>query len=332
MSMRVTVVGAGNLGVASAVFMSAKGVEVILYTKDPERWPSVLCAEDFRGKTLSGKICSVTANPQRAADADLVLFCVPGNALLAKMLELRPYMAQGTPIGSIFSGDGFFFVAEKALGPRWPVMGFQRVPVICRIKEPFRSVSILGYRQELSLAGRSVDNLSWWRTFFEDVFGTKTKILENYLDAAYANGNVVLHPARLMSLFAQIEAKGRLGGRSLFYEEWDDCASSWAVRLDEEVRAVATAKGAHIMPILEYYESVDEASLTRKIRSIPAFKGIKSPITNDGLIDCSSRYVQADVHVALANIVRDATVVGIDCQFARKVLEKFCVSHKSKCE
>lgn len=323
MSMRVTVVGAGNLGVASAVFMSAKGVEVILYTKDPERWPSVLCAEDFRGKTLSGKICSVTANPQRAADADLVLFCVPGNALLAKMLELRPYMAQGTPLGAIFSGDGFFFVAEKALGPKWPVMGFQRVPVICRKIDSFSAVRILGYRQELFLAGRCVSNLPWWRAFFEDVFGTKTTILENYLDAAYANGNVVLHPARLMSLVAQIEANGRLVGRPLFYEEWDDCASSWAIRIDEEVRAVAAAKGAHIMPILEYYESDDEASMTRKIRSIPAFKGIKSPITNDGLIDCASRYVQADVHIALANIVRVAAEKKICCPFASRVVECF---------
>lgn len=323
MSVRVTVVGAGNLGVACAVFMAAKGAQVTLYTRNSGRWPSVLLAEDFRGAVLSGEIHSVTANPQSAADADLILFCVPGNVMLAKILELRPYMAEGLPIASIFSGDGFFFVAEKAMGSKWPVMGFQRVPVICRIKEPFRSVSILGYRQELSLAGRSVDNLSWWRAFFEDVFGTKTKILENYLDAAYANGNVVLHPARLMSLVAQIEAKGRLGSRSLFYEEWDDCASSWAVRLDEEVRAVATAKGAHIMPILEYYESVDEAGLTRKIRSIPAFKGIKSPITNDGLIDCASRYVQADVHIALANIAKEARNAGIVCPYAVKILEKF---------
>lgn len=77
------------------------------------------------------------------------------------------------------------------------------------------------------------------------------------------------------------------------------------------------------MPILEYYESVDEAGLTRKIRSIPAFKGIKSPITNDGLIDCASRYVQADVHIALANIAKEARNAGIVCPYAVKILEKF---------
>lgn len=323
MSMRVTVVGAGNLGVASAVRMAAKGVQVTLYTGSPERWPPVLLAEDCRGNVLSGEICSVTANPHVAADADLILLCVPGNVMSTKMRELRPCLAQGTPIASIFSGDGFFFVARKVLGSDWPIMGFQRVPMICRMKEPFRTVSILGYRSELSLAGRCVDDLPRWRAFFENVFTTKTTLLENYLDAAYANGNVVLHPARLMSLAAWIDAKGRFDSMPLFYEEWDDCASTWAIRLDEEVRAVASAKGAHIMPILEYYESVDVASLTRKIRSIAAFKGIGSPVTKDGQIDCSSRYIQADVHIALANIAMEACAVGIACPFATKVLERF---------
>lgn len=323
MNMRVTVVGAGNLGVASAVCMAAKGAQVTLYTRSAERWPQVLQAEDCRGKVLSGEICSVTANPQVVAAADLILLCVPGNVMSTKMRELRPCLARGTPIASIFSGDGFFFVAQKVLGADWPVMGFQRVPMICRMKEPFRTVSILGYKAELSLAGRCVDDMPRWRAFFEDVFATKTTLLENYLDAAYANGNVVLHPARLMSLAAQIDANGPFGDMPLFYEAWDDCASAWAIRLDEEVRAVASAKGAHVMPILEYYESADEESLTRKIRSIAAFKGIGSPITKDGQIDCTSRYVQADVHVALANIVTEARGMCVACPFATKVLERF---------
>ena len=323
MSMRVTVVGAGNLGVASAVRMAAKGVQVTLYTGSPERWPPVLLAEDCQGRVFSGELSSITADPQRVADADLILLCVPGNVMSAKLLELRPSMVQGTPIASIFSGDGFFFVAEKVLGPDWPVMGFQRVPMICRMKEQFRTVSILGYKPELSLAGRCVEDLSKWRAFFEDVFATKTTLLENYLDAAYANGNVVLHPARLMSLAEQIDANGRLDGTPLFYEEWDDCASAWAIRLDEEVRAVASAKGAHVMPILEYYESVDEESLTRKIRSIAAFKGIGSPITKEGRLDYTSRYIQADVHVALANILHEAKDEKISCPFATRVVERF---------
>lgn len=330
MSMRVTIVGAGNLGVASAVRMAATGVQVTLYTRSPERWPSVLRAEDCQGKILSGKIYFVTDNPQKAADADLIFLCIPGNVMSTKMLELRPCLVRGTPVASVFSGDGFFFVTENVLGPDWPVMGFQRVPMICRMKEPFQTVSILGCRDELFLAGRCVEDLPKWRVFFEDVFATKTALLGNYLDAAYANGNVVLHPARLMSLASWIDAKGRFDGMPLFYEEWDDCASAWAIRLDEEVRAVASAKGARVMPILEYYKTVDEASLTRKIRSIAAFKGIGSPITKDGQFDYASRYIQSDVHVALANIVRVAISEGVSCPFAKKVLERFGACRESE--
>lgn len=56
---------------------------------------------------------------------------------------------------------------------------------------------------------------------------------------------------------------------------------------------------------------------------IPAFKGIGSPITADGMIDYRSRYIQADIRIALAYIVELARKVGVPTRTADGVLNNF---------
>lgn len=89
----------------------------------------------------------------------------------------------------------------------------------------------------------------------------------------------------------------------LFYEEWTEEASERYIQADAELmelcrRIPEMRIGTDIVPVLEYYESHDAASLTAKIRSIPAFKGITSPMvqTAGGWIpDFSSRYFTEDI-------------------------------------
>ena len=56
--------------------------------------------------------------------------------------------------------------------------------------------------------------------------------------------------------------------------------------------------GKDIIPVLDYYESRNAVELTKKIQSIPAFHGVKAPMTRrkQGWIpDFSSRYFTEDV-------------------------------------
>jgi len=299
--MNVVIIGAGNLGLVCAARMAAKGIAVTMLTGLPEKWTNLAEADDCDGRHFEGPF-TVMSDPSCVATADLVFLCLPGNAMKVKLPQIVPHLRKGTPVMSIFAGDGFFFVMEELLGVSWPALGFQRVPFIARTKTPYRLGGIKGYKKELFLAHRNIANPECWRQFAVDFTDTKTTLLDNFYDAAFINANMVMHPARLMSLKKQIDEHGPFKRMPLFYEEWDDVASDWAIRLDEEVCAVATKMGAHIQPFLEYYESTDIPSLTRKIRSIAAFKGIGSPITADGYIDYTSRYIQSDVHIALKYI------------------------------
>ena len=99
----------------------------------------------------------------------------------------------------------------------------------------------------------------------------------------------------------------------LFYEEWDDAASEVLFRCDAELQALCRAipedlSGVESLP--SYYESPTPALMTRKIRSIPAFKGIKAPmrkVEGGWVPDFESRYFTADFPYGLNVIRRVAT-------------------------
>lgn len=67
----------------------------------------------------------------------------------------------------------------------------------------------------------------------------------------------------------------------LFYEEWTEEAARLYIQMDDELQTLLerlpVRKGS-IATVLDYYESVDAHTLSQKLRSIEAFKGILAPV------------------------------------------------------
>ena len=111
----------------------------------------------------------------------------------------------------------------------------------------------------------------------------------------------------------------------LFYKEWTDEASQTLIDMDAEFMALLKKlpieEGA-IPPLLEYYESYDASSLTRKISSIPAFQTITSPMkrVEEGWIpDFESRYFTEDFPFGLKYIWTLANELNVDVPTIDKV-------------
>lgn len=321
--MKVVVIGGGNVGIVVSAILASQGDLVTLLTRRPECWSDFVFAE-VEGSTqiYEGQLKLVTSDPSCVRDADLVLVCLPGYVMKSVFENIRPHLKRGTPVCSVFSCDGFFFVAQEVFGRDWPMLGFERIPFIARTKIPYRVGSIKGSRLEFRLASLNCESRQWCE-YFESRFSVSTFPLDNYWLAALASSNLVTHPARLMSLRHHIKNFGAYKSNPLFYEEWDDAASRYAIALDCELRLIAKTKGADLVPYLIYWESTDAESLTRKIRSVGALKGIGSPITPDGYLDFSSRYIQSDVRFAL-RIVRDlARSEHIETPTMNEILQAF---------
>ncbi len=299
----ICICGGGAQGTVIAGYLSGKGLSVSVLTSRPDEWSKEILVKTCDGKQIKGCLCCITGLPELVIpSADVVLMCLPGFLIRDELEKIKPCLRPKTYVGSVVSSTGFFFEALKILPPDQPLWGFQRVPFICRVEHYGHSARLLGYKSSHNIAVENVAD-GEKKLFADEVsrlFDGPVRLLKNYWEASLTNSNPILHTARLYSMFSAWDATARSDHNILFYEEWTDESSELLIRMDREffevLKRVPVSEG-FLPPLLEYYESTDAPSLTRKIRSIKAFKGIKSPMKQvDGgwVPDFSDRYFTED--------------------------------------
>ena len=299
--MKICICGGGSLGhVCAGVLSSQIDVSVNIYTKRPEMWQKNISVTDINNKVYSGKLNIVSDNPAKCiVDCDIVLLCLPGFAIESVLLEILPYISNKTIIGSIVSSTGFFFKAHNLLPENTKLFGFQRVPYIARTKEYGSSANLLGYKNELAIAVENIIDIDNFRRLVESLFKTPTILLNNFYEASLTNSNPILHTGRLYSMWK--DWKDEVYNHNiLFYKEWTEESSQTIIDMDIEFMQLLEKLPVDrnkIPTLLDYYESKDAVSLTKKISSISAFQSILSPMkrVNEGWIpDFESRYFTED--------------------------------------
>jgi hypothetical protein len=293
---QICICGGGSLGhVCAGVLSSLPGVSVSILSGHPEKWGDSLEVTDPDGKVYSGKLKTVSSDPAKALEgSDIVLLCVPGYLIEKTLRTIKPFIGEAA-VGSVVCSTGFFFFAHEILGPKAKLFGFQRVPYIARVAEYGSKALLLGYKSELIVA---LENLpAEFTKTLQDLFGTPVVLADNYLQVSLTNSNPILHTGRLYSMFRGREDE-LFDHNILFYKEWTDEASQTLIEMDKEFFGLLDKLGVKGIPtLLDYYESTDAASLTRKISSIAAFQNITSPmIPCEGgwKLDRASRYFTED--------------------------------------
>lgn len=302
MKQKVCICGGGNLGHVVTGFLAARGTyEISLLTRHPERWQKTLSIHTPEGKVLEGTVDLITADARKAIpQADVVLLCLPGFSIREVLLQIKPFLSEKTAVGSIVSSTGFFFEALALLPKTTPLFGFQRVPFISRTREYGRSADLLGYKPSLQVAIEQTADKESLRKTLEQMLATPTELMQNYYEVSLTNSNPLLHPSRLYAMWKDWTEGVVYLEQTLFYEQWTDEASQLLIDMDREfndlLRVLPVREGS-ILTILDYYESTDAASLTHKLQSIQAFKGILSPMkqVEGGYVpDFQSRYFTED--------------------------------------
>ena len=313
--MNICINGGGNLGHVVAGYLASKGTHhVTLLTRQPERWSQTLHIHTPEGHVLEGHVKEISADANLLVpEADIVLLCLPGFAVADTLNAIRPYLHPTTAVGSVVSSTGFFFEAMKLLPETTPLFGFQRVPFIARVEEYGKSAHLLGYKSSLSVAietRKSSLNKERLGASLSEMFDTPVHLLANHYEVSLTNSNPLLHTSRLYSMWHDWHEGMTYPIQNQFYSDWTDEASQLLIDMDTEffrlLHVLPVTPGA-IPSVLDYYESTDAASLTKKLHSIEAFKGILSPMkkVGDGFVpDFHSRYFTEDFPYGLAIIHR----------------------------
>ena len=325
---KICICGGGALGhVCAGVIGSQEDVELNILTGHPERWRSSITVTDKAGKQYAAHIHRVSSHPDEVvSNQDIILICLPGYLIEKTLCDIRPYIGDAA-VGTVVSSTCFFFFAHDVLGQDAKLFGFQRVPFISRVAEYGNTANLLGYKSSLAVVLENIESPDIFRRELERLFITPVSLLDSFYEVALSNSNPILHTGRLYTLFCGREDEV-FDHNILFYKEWTDEASQMLIDMDAEFFQLLGKLGVHGLPsLLEYYESTDAASLTRKITSIPAFQSITSPMTQvvgGWKVDFTSRYFTEDFPFGLRWIKEQAQKHQIETPMIDKVYEWGC--------
>lgn len=324
---RICICGGGSLGHVCAGFLSAQpSVQVNLYTRHPEDWSHDLTVTDPYGKVFHGHLNRISDNVGTVtANCDIILLCLPGFAIEETLAQISPFIGKAC-VGSIVCSTGFFFAAHRILASDTRLFGFQRTPFIARTEKYGHSANLLGYKNQIAIAVENVTDRDSFRKLVEHLWQTPTKLLDSYYEVSLTNSNPILHTGRLYSMWK--DWNGEVYDHNiLFYREWTVEAGRILIEMDSEfmrlLDVLPVAKSS-IPTLLDYYESTDAESLCMKIRSIPAFRNITSPmkeVSGGWIPDFSSRYFTEDFPYGLSFIRQLAKEHDIPTPAIDKVYE-----------
>ncbi len=318
--MTITICGGGSLGhTCAGMFSRLPNVAVNMLTNHPGDWNCDFIVNTPDGDKLQAHLKQISDSAELLIpNSDIVLLCLPAFLVEQTLLKIKPYLAEETKVGSVVGNTGFFLFAHKYLPKETKLFSFQRVPYISRVVEYGKEANLLGFKDELIMATENIEDREQFRQTIEELFGEKTILANSFYEVTLSNSNPILHTGRLYTMWKDWDGKP-YQRQSYFYREWDEQTSELEIKMDEEffrLLKILKVDTTHIDTLLHHYDSFDAQSMANKIKSIPSFVNIFSPMkkTEDGWIpDYDSRYFTEDFPFGLRFIHDLAHEYGLEC-------------------
>lgn len=328
--MKVSVLGAGNIGTYFAAALGAKGHEVTVCSSHPERVQSVLEVVDHGGNVLlSGKIQEATDSVGRAVKgAEVVFVTYPAFMMAETAAAMEEALLEGAMVGLIPGTGGGEFAFRKSIQEKHiTLFGLQRVPAVARLNTYGRQVQVEGKRERLHVAAIPASKGESAAALLKDTFDMPCDVLPNYLCVTLTPSNPILHTTRLRTLFADYMPGKVYKENPLFYEAWDDASSRLLLKCDEELQNLCKKMNGldltSVRSLRLHYESESPQALTGKLRSIKSLQGLYSPmkqVQGGWIPDFSSRYFTADFPYGLGILQQMAAVFQVPTPYMNETM------------
>lgn len=202
------------------------------------------------------------------------------------------------------------------------LFGLERTHDVARLRERGKSVYTLGRKAGIQVAAIPRRMTHAVAEDMRALLGMPTAELHNYLVETLTPSNPVLHTSRIRSLFSDWHEGMTYPRNFRFYEEWDLPSAELLLACDDELQGLCCKlervfglELGEVKSLREYYESPTPEKMVEKLTSIPAFKGLLSPMKEIGpgewMPDFDSRYFRADFAFGLKTILDIAHLVGV---------------------
>jgi opine dehydrogenase len=314
--MRVTVLGAGNGGVAAAFDFAQHGHEVALYSA-PEWDHNVVAVHEAGGITASGDLEGFVAVRYSGTDAgeamdgaELVVLVGPAYGTEALAADAAPHLTDGMAVlvcpGSCAGAIAFKRAAGLALEDERVLVGeTSTLPYAVRVTGPAEINVFLKLTTDVYLAALPRAGTGRLLDLVKEVWPA-VEPAESVFQTTLQNGNPVIHPAVTLLNAGLLE---RTGGGFLFYEEGvTESVGRLIEAVDDERLAIARALGVTVLsePAIGVRQGyMTEENYSTGYSRAPGFLGIKAQSQLD------HRYLTEDVGYSLCFLADLAARLGV---------------------
>lgn len=329
--MKISIIGGGNIGTLLAAEFSKKGYETYIFSSKNNGEKKIEVYNNNDEFLFTSNMIKITDNLEEAVNNSKFVFVTYPPELFEKLaIDLDNKLTKNTFLGIIPGSGGCEFIFNNLVNQGIILFGFQRVHSIARIKEAGKSVYMLGRKEFINVSVFNSDKTDYIKSFLETSLEMPCNILENYLAITLNPSNQVLHTSRLCCLFKDYNLEKTYPENILFYETWDDESSELLIECDQELQELCEKIPfdlRDVKSLKEHYESFTVPDMTHKISSIPAFKGLTSPMVqnDDGLWvpDFKSRYFSSDFPYGLKVIIEIAKIYDVPTKYLNYVWDWF---------
>lgn len=330
--MDVCVIGGGNIGTALSAelaYLNPK-MSIRLLTSKPHFFTNPISVMDVeRDAEFYGTLDIISDDPKESVEGADVIFVTTPSFLTGDIFhKIRNHVKTGAYVGVIPGSGGTEFYWKTYFDESFTLFGLERVPFITRLAEYGKTVHIRSRKPYVTLASFPSDNLDKACRIMSELLRIKCTKAANYLTISLTPSNPVLHTSRIFDLFCNASPDTLYPRNIEFYSEWTERASEVLFGIDNELqdlcRTLSDLDMKGVVSLREHYESPTIHDLTRKICSIPSFKGIYAPLiqTQSGkyAIDVNSRYFTEDFPYGLCIIKGFCEICEVETPYVDRVL------------
>ena len=319
--MNVTIVGAGNMGLAMAAYIAVhQKASVTIFSN--KQFDTLRLYNDETQKTELTTNFSVTSDSEKAfSGADMVFVTYPAFLRERFVAQNAPYFQKGSYLCFVPGYGGIEYSCSELIEKGVTILGFQRVPYVARKSEDAEGViaGILSMKKELFIGTIPRQGVAGAAANIEQLLDIPVRQLKEYLSITLAPSNPLLHITGLYHVFHDHHRDDVFESELGFYAEWDDEASRMLFAYDAELQAIcrklAPLDLSEVVPLPVYYESPTPEQMTKKLKSIEAFKAVKVPLrkVEQGYhIDLDSRMFIEDYPFGVCIIKDLARMLSVD--------------------
>ena len=320
--MNITVVGAGNMGLAMTAYMAYnnKG-SITLYTEKP--LPGEFSFYDVEGNmSATTSNFTVTGSKDEAfSNADIIFCTYPAFLRQSFVKMIEKFVKPGAYIGFVPGYGGAEYACKDIIKNGVRVFGLQRVPYVARAQksETLVNAGILSKKSTLYVAAIPYEFSADISQKVGQLLDIPTVCLKEYLAITLAPSNPLLHITGVYTAFKDY-AEGVFYPEEIpFYEQWTDETSRILFDYDTEVQNICNKLQpldlSEVVSLPIYYESSTPEAMTRKLQSIESFKAVRVPLkkTENGSIpDLNNRMFIEDFPFGVCVLKAFAIITAVD--------------------